>query len=294
MLYFHHVMNAPVKVFLALLAFLSLSHALAPHSTLAQGNAIQSQSIKIPDGTEFTVATTADISSKTVKGGDRLIFQVDEDVAVDGRVVLAKGTPAKGSVVSAVRSGRFGEGGWLGIRVESTTAVDGGEVKIRATRSEDGGDKLVSTTALSLLIGPAAFLRRGDEAVIKAGTKIKVYSDTVSSDGKATVYIYRTKKFYGAGLKPSVYQDKVQLARLEDGSYLMTRLDPGKHTFHMHNKAGIEIELKEGQEYYLQVEVVPGFPKGHGEIRPAKTEDGTAAIKKLRQLENKTTSHGHK
>jgi hypothetical protein len=190
-----------------------------------------------------------------------------------------------------VRSARFGEGGWLGIRVESTTAVDGREIKIRATKSSEGDDKLVSTAALSLLIGPAAFLRRGDEAVLKAGTKIKVFSNSAGPDGKATVYIYRTKKFYGSGLKPSVYKDKVRLARIEDGSYLAIIVGPGRHAFHMHNKAGVEVELKGGQECYLRVEVVPGFPKGRGEIRRAKAEDGAAAIKKLRLLENKTASN---
>lgn len=289
----YQVTNQWIKVFLTTLAFLYL--AIVSPSTFAQENSFQNQNLDLPDGTEFTVATTADISSKTVKGGDPLTFQVAEDVAVNGQIVIAQGTLAKGSVVSAVKSRRFGEGGWLGIRVESTTAIDGKEIKIRATKSKEGDDKLISTTALSLLIGPIAFLRHGDEAVIKAGAKIKVYSDTSEeATDKATVYIYRTKKFYGAGLKPSVYRDNLQLTRIEDGSYFVIKVDAGKHTFHMHNKPGIEVDLKGGQEYYFQVEVVAGFPKGRGEIRSAKNEEGTAAIKKLRQLENETTSNDQK
>jgi hypothetical protein len=281
----------PLKVSVILLTLLCRPQSATAVNRVAQDGAAQSQGVALPDGTEFTVATTADISSKTVKGGDQLSFQVDEDVTLDGRVLIAKGTPAKGSVVSAVRSARFGEGGWLGIRVESTTAVDGTEVKIRATKSREGDDKFVSTAALSMLVGPVAFLRRGDEAFIKAGTRIKVYSDSARPDGMATVYIYRTKKFYGESLRPSVYRDKVKLARIENGSYLALKVEPGRHAFHMHDKGGVEVELKEGQEYYLQVEVMYGVFKGHGEIRQAKAEDGAAAIKKLRLLEGKSAPH---
>jgi len=289
-MYSHSPLRASLKASLILVALLCLSSPASAAGTVTQDNPTQGQSVDLPEGTEFTVATTADISSKTVKGGDQLVFQVDEDVTVGGRVVIAKGTPAKGSVVSAVRSARFGEGGWLGIRVESTTAVDGREIKLRATKSREGSDKFVSSAALSFLIGPAAFLRRGDEAVLKAGTRIKVFSDSAIPDGKATVYIYRTKKFYGESLRPSVYVDKVRLARIENGSYLAIKVTPGRYAFHMHDKAGVEVELKEGQECYLQVEVMYGFLKGQGEIRQAKPEDGAAAVKKLRLLEDKTAS----
>src|ERR1051325_7034386 len=125
--------GASLKASLMLVALLCLS-------TVAQDTSVQNQSVDLPEGTEFTVTTTADISSKTVKGGDQVLFLVDEDVTVGGRIVIAKGTQAKGSGVSAVRSARFGEGGWLGIRADSTTAVDGREVKLRATKNREGGD----------------------------------------------------------------------------------------------------------------------------------------------------------
>ena len=44
-------------------------------------------------------------------------FKVEEDVAVNGHVVISKGTLAKGSVINAEKSGRMGKAGKLGFRL---------------------------------------------------------------------------------------------------------------------------------------------------------------------------------
>jgi hypothetical protein len=56
-------------------------------------------------------------------------------------------------------------------------------------------------------------------------------SVTPQDSAKATVYIYRYKQFVGAALAPSVYCDDVQLARMENGRYFATTVEPGKHIF---------------------------------------------------------------
>ena len=53
--------------------------------------------VVIPDGTEISVVTTEEISSKTAVEGDPLTFRVDEDVVVGGKVVIAKGALVKGA-----------------------------------------------------------------------------------------------------------------------------------------------------------------------------------------------------
>jgi len=93
----------------------------------------------IPDGTELTVVTTDEISSKTATEGDPLTFKVEEDVKVNGIVVIAKDTIVKGVVSNAEKSGRMGRSGKLGIRVESTTAIDGQKIRLRASKGQKGG-----------------------------------------------------------------------------------------------------------------------------------------------------------
>jgi len=131
----------------------------------------------IPDGTEFTVVTVDEITSKTAAEGDPLTFKVAEDVKIDGQTVIAKDTIVKGLVAQAKKAGMMGRGGSLGIRVESTMTVDSQKLKLRSTKGKEGDDKTGTTVALVVLFGPLGFLKKGKNAVIKPGTQIKVYTD---------------------------------------------------------------------------------------------------------------------
>ncbi|HEY6119773.1 MAG TPA: hypothetical protein VIV66_07430 [Pyrinomonadaceae bacterium] len=131
----------------------------------------------LPDGTEFNVVTTEDISSKTATEGDLLTFKVYEDVVINGHVVIAKDTLVKGLVSSAKKAGMMGRGGNLAIRVESTTTVDNQKTKLRSSKGNEGDDKTGTTVALVVLFGPLGFLKHGKNAKVKAGTLIKVYTD---------------------------------------------------------------------------------------------------------------------
>src|SRR5215212_3815852 len=131
----------------------------------------------MPDGTEFTVVTVDEITSKTAAEGDPLNFKVAEDVKIDGQVVIAKDTLVKGIVAQAKKAGMMGRGGTLGIRVESSTTVDNQKIKLRSSKVKEGDDKTGTTVALVVLFGPLGFLKKGKNAVIKPGTPIKVYTD---------------------------------------------------------------------------------------------------------------------
>ena len=131
----------------------------------------------IADGTEFTVVTIDEITSKTAAEGDPLTFKVAHDVTIDGRVVIAKDSLVKGTVAQAKKAGMMGRGGTLGIRVESAMTVDNQKLKLRSTKGKEGDDKTGTTVALVVLFGPLGFLKKGKNAVIKPGTEIKVYTD---------------------------------------------------------------------------------------------------------------------
>src|SRR6266699_1491 len=97
---------------------------------------------------------------------------------------------------------------------------------------------------------------------------------------KAIVYFYRYKQYAGSMLAPSVYCDEAQLARMDNGSYFTVTIDPGKHTFRSNDKqSGAEINLKAGQEYFLRVEIVAGFMKGHGRLVAVVPEQARYELK---------------
>jgi len=146
-------------------------------ASIRQEPVAQMIAVVLPDGTEFTVLTTEEITSKTSSEGDLLTFKVAEDVIIDGHVVIAKDTLVKGEISTAKKSGFFGRGGNIGIRIDSTTTVDNQKTKLRSAKGKAGDDKTGTTVALVVLFGPLGFLKKGKQAIIKPGTPIKVFTD---------------------------------------------------------------------------------------------------------------------
>jgi hypothetical protein len=115
----------------------------------------------------------------------------------------------------------------------------------------------------------------------------KTTSDAKPS--KATVYIYRYKQFVGSALAPSVWCDKTELARMENGRYFTVKLDPGRHNFSSNDKqSGIELDMKAGEQYFVRVEIATGFAKGHGRLVLMSPEQGSYELKssKLKPLDS--------
>lgn len=107
-----------------------------------------------------------------------------------------------------------------------------------------------------------------------------------SKDPQASVYVYRYKQFVGSALEPSVYCDDAELARMDNGRFFVAKLTPGKHVFRSNDKqAGVEVDLKGGQDYYIRVELATGFMKGHGRLLLVAPEQGSYEIKKLKPLD---------
>jgi hypothetical protein len=264
--------------------------------------------VVLAEGVALDLVTAQELSSKVAKPGDPVSFKVDEDVVVGGHVVISKGTLAQGSVINAEKSGRMGKAGKLGIQIESTTTVDGQPLKLRAARGKEGDDKTNSTAALTILVSSLFLFRKGGEATIKEGTKVKVFvaeekrfrvsgsslvavntpdSNAASNAGEmVTVYIYRPDKLLGKALEPSVFCDGVELGRMDNGRYMTLKLKPGKHIVHMTDKKkGFDINMGAGQLYYFRVGIEMGMWKGQGKLMLKEAEEGAAEIKKLKPLD---------
>lgn len=175
-----HTVCKPLQTLVILLALVSITFpgSALVSATVRNQDPPKAENVKvIPDGTEFTVVTTEEISSKTATEGDPLTFKVAEDVKIDGQVVIAKDSLVKGVVASAKKAGMMGRGGSLGIRVESATTVDNQKIKLRSSKGKEGDDKTGTTVALVVLFGPLGFLKKGKNAKIAPGTQVKVYTD---------------------------------------------------------------------------------------------------------------------
>jgi hypothetical protein len=75
------------------------------------------------------------LKSGSVHRGDRITFRVDQNVRDrSGAVLIRKGAPAYGRMVTSRTKGLSGKGGNLAISLERTIAVDGQTIRLRGTR----------------------------------------------------------------------------------------------------------------------------------------------------------------
>ncbi|MDB4909062.1 MAG: hypothetical protein JWO05_3846 [Gemmatimonadetes bacterium] len=139
------------------------------------------RTLAIPDCLEFTAATTENMSSKSATEGDRFVLVVTDDIKVDGVVVIAKGATVKGVVTEAKGAGFMGRGGKLNVRLESTTLTSGDKVSVRASKARAGDNNTGATVALTVLFGPIGLLKHGNDAEIKSGTIMTLYTDEAKS-----------------------------------------------------------------------------------------------------------------
>ena len=103
--------------------------------------------------------------------------------------------------------------------------------------------------------------------------------------GKAVVIVYRTGKLTGKALEPSVFCDKVEVARMDNGRYFILLLEPGEHRIHMtqENKR-VDLKLGAGEVAFVRVRIVMGLMKGRGEPSLADEEDAAKDLKKMEPL----------
>jgi hypothetical protein len=112
--------------------------------------------------------------------------------------------------------------------------------------------------------------------------------EPASPPNSATIYFYRLRDAYGAVLRPSVYCDKVQIARMRNGRFLALPVPPGKHmvtsTFAGN---GLEIEVKPGESYYFRVEMTRAtmFKNARGEVTMVAPEQGKFEVQQLKPAE---------
>jgi hypothetical protein len=133
--------------------------------------------IKTPDGEKVRLTLSDDISSATANQGDRVNFTVAEDLKVGDVVIIAKGSSAAGTITEAKKKGMLGQGGKLLMSINQVKAVDGQNVRLRATSGREGDEKLGKTVAIAVLAGPFALLVKGKDTVAAKGTEYTAYID---------------------------------------------------------------------------------------------------------------------
>ena len=103
-------------------------------------------------------------------------FELDRDLRVGDTLVAKEGAKAVGTVVHVKKAGMMGKGGELNVRLEYVLVGDN-RVRLRASKSAEGDDKVGTAVVLTVLFGPIGLIKHGKNIDIKSGASLKGYVD---------------------------------------------------------------------------------------------------------------------
>lgn len=133
----------------------------------------------LEDGTPVKLALLKEISSAHAELGQKIQFEVLNDLAVDGFTVLRRGALVTGIVTEVEKKKRLGRAGVLNFTISEVNLADGSKVPVRAYNNTNGDSHTVGVTALALNMPLAAapffLLMHGENSTIPKGTEITVF-----------------------------------------------------------------------------------------------------------------------
>ena len=122
-------------------------------------------------GTQIRLTVVTAVNSKENKVGNRVDFQVADDVMVNGKTVVARGTPAFGELTMTKKSGSFGKKGKLEGRL-LYIKMQNENLPITGTFDDKGKAGTAATVAVAVVAGVFSAFVKGKNANMEAGTEV--------------------------------------------------------------------------------------------------------------------------
>lgn len=104
----------------------------------------------------------------------------------------------------------------------------------------------------------------------------------------ATIVFYRLREAYGALLKPSIFCDQKQVARMRNGRFFSITVPVGSHTITSTLPgSGSIIDAKPGEIYYIRLEISKPamFHGGRGAVTQVEPGQGKFESAQLKPAE---------
>lgn len=139
---------------------------------VAVGQQPASSAVTLPDGTIVPITLSEELNSGKSHQNDPVHAEIAEDVKVAGVIVIAKGASVVGHVITAAPKGSWGHSSELSYSLDYAKAVDGSNVRLRASSSQGGGD-----SKAAMMLGLSGAFKHGKDIDIPKGTSISAYID---------------------------------------------------------------------------------------------------------------------
>ncbi len=144
--------------------------------------ASQGSMVILQDGTPLRMRLTRNLSSAEAQTGDRVDFEVLDEVKVGNTVVIASGAIAIATITDSEAKRSMGRAGRLDVTLDYVRSVDGEKVRLRGVQDTKAGGHTGAMTgamvATAVVFWPAAPLflfMKGKDVKIPKGHEVAVY-----------------------------------------------------------------------------------------------------------------------
>jgi len=131
----------------------------------------------LPAGTTVRLRTLTPLNSQDNKTGQQFDLEVAEEVMLDGRIVIPRGSPATGELTFVKKKGMWGKSGKLEGRIVSVR-VNGRTIALRGTLNDKGTTGTAGVVGAIAVLPIAGFFVTGTSADIASGTTITARTES--------------------------------------------------------------------------------------------------------------------
>jgi hypothetical protein len=131
----------------------------------------------LPAGTTVRLRMLSTLSSQDNKTGQQFDLEAAEDVMLDGRVIIPRGSPAVGELSLVKKKGMWGKSGRLEGRIVSVRA-NGRDIALRGTLNDKGVTGTAGVVGAIAVLPIAGFFVTGTSAEIASGTTIMAKTES--------------------------------------------------------------------------------------------------------------------
>ncbi len=153
-----------------------------PAQTPATTSLKQPLAFGLEDGTPIKLRLTRNLSSADATAGDRVDFEVLEDVKVKDVIVVPRGGLALATITEAQHKRRMARGGKLNVNIDDVRLVDGEKAPLRAVKEVKGGGHtgamtgaMIGTAIVFFPAAPLFLFMHGKDITIPKGTEVTAY-----------------------------------------------------------------------------------------------------------------------
>ena len=136
----------------------------------------------LEDGTPIKLRLTRNLSSADATTGDRVDFEVLEDVKVKDVIVVPRGGIALATITEAEHKRRMARGGKLNVNIDDVRLTDGEKAPLRAVKEAKGGGHtgamtgaMIGTAIVFFPAAPLFLFMHGKDITIPKGTEVTAY-----------------------------------------------------------------------------------------------------------------------